>query len=517
MLGNFKGWLSGVALSAATKLAPIAPPKVKPGSYGMPGYLKTATPTTAPLPVNDRRLMNTDITTLRNQGSTAQVMRQMVAATPDLSAAVFSYIRAAITSSYTAVAKNPDGTFNRDATSLLQQLIVRFDVLNDYTEGFSGISSMRSNSESFAKEILTYGACAAELVLGKDRLPRRIQPLSVTAIQFIQDKGDPKILAPVQRIAGQTIDLDFPTFFYVALDQDLLEPYASSPLESALQPVMFSQEFFNDIRRVIKRAVHPRINVVIDEEKFRKSVPQEAHHDQVKMTAFQDKIIEDVQTQINGLNPEDALVNFDLINVNYLNNGNISLSTEYEVLGKMTDAKMATGAKTLPAILGHGAGSSNIASTETLLFMKNAEGAVKAKLDELYSRILTLAVRLFGFDVYVEFRYAPIDLRPESELESFKQTKQSRLLELLSIGMITDEEASLALTGNLPPQAMQPLSGTFFKSASAVAGSSGGAAAHPSNDGSTLNQNLNPDVPSQGRGQNKKANPVKAGVVEIFG
>ena len=30
-------------------------------------------------------------------------------------------------------------------------------------------------------------------------------------------------------------------------------------------------------------------------------------------------------------------------------------------------------------------------------------------------------------------------------------------------------------------------------------------AASPSNDGSTLNQNLSPDTPSTGRGQNKKA------------
>jgi hypothetical protein len=116
----------------------------------------------------------------------------------------------------------------------------------------------------------------------------------------------------------------------------------------------------------------------------------------------------------------------------------------------------------MPSILGHGSGSQNVASSETLLFMKNAKGMVQEKLNEIYSRALTLAVRLFGYDVYVEFRYADIDLRPESELEAFRSMRQSRILEQLSLGFITDEQASIELTGQLPPPGFKPLSGTGF-------------------------------------------------------
>ena len=53
-------------------------------------------------------------------------------------------------------------------------------------------------------------------------------------------------------------------------------------------------------------------------------------------------------------------------------------------------------------------GSSNIASAETMLFMKAATGAVKDKLDEFYSRIFTLALRLMGLDVVSSSRgYRP--------------------------------------------------------------------------------------------------------------
>jgi hypothetical protein len=69
-----------------------------------------------------------------------------------------------------------------------------------------------------------------------------------------------------------------------------------------------------------------------------------------------------------------------------------------------------------------------------------------------------------GLDCYVEFRYADLDLRPAGELEAYRAMEQSRVLELLSLGFLTDSEASLALTGNLPPAGFKPLSGTMFKS-----------------------------------------------------
>lgn len=499
---------SFVEMFSAATLTPQPPPKVRGKASALPSYLTTASPNKDnKLPENDRRLASTDLTKLNRSQGTKALVRELAHSSPDLSAAMYAYIRTAVTSTYTAVAKNPDGTFNREATALVQQLLVRFDVMPDFSQGYAGSNSMRSNSESFAKELYLYGSCACELVLGKDRLPLAIAPVSSPKIEFLPDGNR---LKPRQKVGSDYIDLDIPTFFYTALDQELMEAYSSSPVESAIKSSLFSEQFIADLQRVVRRALHPRLVVEIDEEKFKDNLPPEAMHDTEALQNHLETMISSVTAMINGLEPEEALVHFDTLGITLLNNGNTSLSTEYEVLGGMVNAKMATGAKTLPAILGHGAGSSNIASTETLLFMKSVEGAIQGKLNEMYSRLLTLSVRLFGLDVYVEFSYAPIDLRPQAEMETFRTTKQSRLLELLSIGMITDEEASLEITGYLPREGAPVLSGTFFKSAAAASdpGKDGS-----SNSGSTTNQKLNPDVPTQGKGQNNKANPQKTAPV----
>ncbi len=494
---------SSVRVDAATALPAQPLPQAKTKRQAIPSYSTTVKMPESPIPQKDRRLANTDTTTFRNSGSTSKVLRDFAAASPELSAAIFAYLRIAIPSGYIAVAKNLDGSFNPEATTALQMVIARMDVLPDYTQGFSGVASLRSLSESLGKELLFEGACLGELVLDKVRFPSRIQPVSVSGLLMQPDKDN--YLVPVQNVGGVRTVLDSPTIIYVALDQSLLEAYATSPLETAIKATVFSESFISDIQRVVKKAIHPRIDVTLDYEKFKKSIPEDTLHDAEKLSAYQNTVIDQITTMINDLGPEDALVHFDFINIDYLNNGNSSLSSEYGFISDIVSAKLASGAKAMPAVLGLATGSQNVASTESMLFVKAATGAITGKLNEFYSRIFTLAVRLMGFDVTVEFRYDSVDLRPDSELEVFKTQRQSRVLELLSLGLLTDEEASLQLTGKLPPKGFKPLTGTMFKSKSADNATSADGS---SNNGSALNKAQKP-TDTKPAGQNNKADPQK--------
>lgn len=489
---------------AAVTLPSQPPPKVSKGQAVLPSFLKTAKPNPkTALTLEDRRLYNTDITALRNGTSTRDTIRQFARQSPDLSAAVTSYIRTGITSGWSAVARNIDGTCNPDATGLVHQLITRMNILNDYANGYDDSMSIRSLAEAWAKELLWYGGMGGELVLDKARLPDKIQPVSISQIQLFPS-SDGKKTIPHQKLAGEDISLDYPTFFMVMLDQDLLDPYPQSPIESSIQGVIFSNEFLNDIRRIVKRFIHPRMVVTIDEEKFRKSMPQELQYDADGTANYMNKTIADLSEMVNGLEPEEALVVFDTIGIEISDHGNTNLSNEWTVLQDLADAKMSTGAKVLPTVLGHSEGTSNVASAEVLMFMKYVEGSVWGKLNEMFSKIFTLAVRLLGQDVYVVFSFNEIDLRPQSELETFKALKQSRVLEQLSYGFLSDEDAAIQLTGHLPPPTFKPLSGTLFFEAKMQPAGDGYNGA--TNSGSTTNQNLKPKTPTGGaRGQNKKA------------
>lgn len=504
MFERLKSLLGRPKIEAASTLAPMPPPKAKPGSRGWPSYFTTTKPDPKNvLPRTDRRLVNSDILSFRNGGDTRKIIHDYVHASPDLSSAVWHYLRVGIPSNYTAIALSAvDGSIDVAATTLLQQIITRMDTLTPYEEGYSNVSSLKAISQSLAKEMMMYGSMSAELVLDKSRLPMMIQPISAMSIEF---KPDGKGLKPVQKIGQDEIDLDHPGFFSLNIDQDLLDAYASSPLESAIKPVLFKEDFAQDVHRIIKKVIHPRQKVILNEDKIRKTLSPAAQVDDDIARQELAALVSEVENKINTLRPEDALVYFDSLGFEVENASNGQLSQEYDILQSIGNSRLTTGAKTMGTILGFQSGSSNIASAETMLFMKSATSAIKDNLDTMYSRIFTLALRLFGLDVVVKFRYADIDLRPEADLASFRQTQQMMTLELLSLGLISDEEASLKLTGKLPPAGYKPLSGTMFKDK--VSATAQGPQ-ESSNSGSTMNQNLNPDTPTTGRGQNKKAGVV---------
>lgn len=449
-------------------LPPLELPRGKAGQKSTPGYLRSASPTETPLQKTDRNVASTDPLDFRRATSTRQVIANLVATNPDLSAAVSAYLRTGIPDDYKVVARNPDGSFNREATNLTLQVISRINLVQNYADGFSGIWTLRTVSEALGKELMLDGACALELVLDKALLPAYFAPVAVSTVSFIPDKSSKfKFVRPIQKVGGAEIDLDVPTFFYVALDQSLTDMTPASPLESAVQPALFSIQFMNDVRRVIRKAIHPRLDVEIDYDKIVRLAPPGAHNNPDKMREFEQQLVSEVESTVNSLEPEEALVRLSFLKVSYLTGGNTSLDREYEVLGGMADAKLATGAKVLPSVLGHGTGTQNVASAEALMFMKNANGVIRSKLNEIYSRAFTLALRLMGYDVSVEFTYDTIDLRPDTELEAFRTMRQGRILDQLSLGFITDDEAALELTGKLTPAGFTSLSGTRFRDKSA--------------------------------------------------
>lgn len=441
-------------------MPPVALPKVKAGQVGYGSHVKTITPSKSVITNVDNRTANIDLTTARAEATTSATIRKFAKTSPDLAAAKFAYLRLAITQGYKVKAYAMSGEFDEESTRLAYEILSRFDTLPDYVvHGYSNTPSIRSIAEAWGAELILEGACAGELVLNKARQPERIAPIAVSQIKFYEDgKG----VRPVQKVGGDEIDLDTPTFFYTSLDQDLLTAYATSPMEAAIQPVIADASFTNDLRRALTRVILPRLAATMDFDKIKDMLPAEVKADPEKLALALGSIQSSIEQTVNSLKPEDALVSFDSVTYAYLTGGTGEATSLIDTVQTILNSKMATGAKALPSILGHGSGSQNVASSETLMFMKSADGAIRVPLNEMFSRILTLGVRLFAKDVKVTFEYDPIDLRPVTELEAFKAQKQSRILEQLSFGFITTAEASIELTGKLPRAGYEELAGTMF-------------------------------------------------------
>ena len=488
---NFlKNILSSV-WSAAT-LPPVPLPKAPKGVVSLPGYRTQLVPRTSLSPRVDRQLANTDRLTARALGDTRKVIRELYRSSPDLGFSISFLLRTGIPEEFSVVSRDMDGKINVPATELANELLRRLTYLGNVDGSFGTQKGLQSLSEELGLELVLDGAACLEVSLDKARIPASFKSVSIPTLKIKEEENSFML---VQVIGGQEIDLDLPTIIYVAVDQLQSEVYPSSYVEASIQPILADIDFNNDVRRALKRSVLPRFIATIESEGVKRLCPPDILADPDKYTAYKESLISGVEQAVNSANPEDALVVFDSIKFSYVDGGK-DPSTVIERMQKVLNGKLVAGAKALPVMLGHGA-SSNASSAEALLYIKQAN-MIRVKLNEIYSRALTLAVRLMGQDCYVEFKYAELDMKPTSELEAFKSMKQSRILELLSLGFITDEEASIQLTGNLPSAGHVPLQGTMFKS------SSGGTIANPASNTSAIDQTLTSSEPKGVKSQNTK-------------
>lgn len=408
-----------------------------PGSKGQP----VARPT--------GRYTDSSVADLKTQQTPAELLYTLSRWDPDFSNAVWNFMRVA-ESGWKAIGCDKEGNPDSKVQERLELMLQRLNWAQDYTQ-FTMPLSVDGVVAQLTKYVVLRGALACELVLGEDSLVRELVAVDPVRVQFMQPENG--VFKPFMKSNdGKDVSLDFPTFVWEVLDPDAETPYEQPPLLSAINAVMFRIGVLEDLQRVVKRVAYPRITVKLLEETIIANMPLDVQVDpEAKAKWLKDRKTE-VARLLEDVRPEDALVMWDSMEVGILsdeNNPTIDFRPLIEVLSQLITSSL----KTLPTIMGYKFSSSQtIAATETLLYTKGVRG-IQRPVERAVSRMLTLALLLEGTQGVVKFKFMPIELRPETELENQRAMKQARILELHSEGWISDEEAAEELTGEsvLPP------------------------------------------------------------------
>lgn len=385
--------------------------------------------------------------------------------------------------------------FSPEGTKVARSILATMDTVYDYTKGFADRRAVSSVLETALREVVVTGSVAGELVLNKARFPDRIQLVPFETLVW-KSQGDGRKY-PVQRgVTSKDIELDIPNFWVVESHLGADSPYPRSMMEAGMSTVFYYGEFIEDTRRVVRRTGHSRMVAKLNAEQVRLAAPAQAKESEAAMQSYMEGVRNDLQNILSAMEPEDALVVYDVADVE-----EISAKGEkgdYTELMRTLAGMAATSLKSHPSILGlRLEGSQSLSNTESLVFLQVAKAAQKA-VATFMSRALTLATRLYGVDVYVKSGFKPINLRPEDELEAFKVMRQDRVLDLLSLGLLSDEQAREEL--ELPPPRPEDplLSGTMFRQSAAQ---SRADEVSPNDD--PMGRTLQPDTPTRGGGRSQ--------------
>lgn len=407
--------------------------------------------------------VNTDVASIRNQ-SPSSLIRTLFSTNGLVSTTILSMVQIANSGFKIAAYNSSDNMFSREGVNAAQYVLSRISTLMDYTKGYSDKTSLEILTEQALLDVALTGGIGCELIVDKARMPDRFVLFPYDTINWVGDGKGGRIPTQkkkkVQPGQPSEVELNYPTIWISESVKQLNKIYNEPVFVSSLQKIFHYEEFIEDMRRVVRQTGQPRLLLKLNYEQVRASAPPEVQQDSEKLKSYIETFRSEVENEVKNLAPEDALVYYDLVEVDSVET--TGEKSDYKDLLDALSGLTASALKSNPSILGlRIGGSQNVASTESMLFAQVAE-VLQSPVEEVFSRALTMAVRLLGVDVYINFQFNPIDLRPQHELAGHKAIEQSVILELLSTGRITDDQAQFMLgLGPLPDGAPQ-LSGTFF-------------------------------------------------------
>jgi hypothetical protein len=412
---------------------------------------------------DDRVDPNQSIQNFRSGTSASSLMRSLFENDGTVSTAILQYVSMAKSHWRVEAYEASTNEFSREGLMAAETVVAGMDTLWNYTRGYQDKRSLDEIVETLLLEALQTGGVGLELVLDRELFPSELVTVPYDQLEWRSNGRGGRY--PVQRVSGGLeAELNIPNFFVAEMAKSADRLMTLPVMVAGVKRLIAYESFIEDMQRVVRRSGGPRLLVSLDYDRVRAAAPADIAGDAAKLETYLETVRGGVETLLSGLEPEDALVYYNLAEVD-------SMSTtgekrDYKELLAELSGLAASALKTNPSMMGMrmAGGSQNVASTEAMLALKLA-GMFQGPVKTVLSRALTLAVRLMGVDAYVKFKFDPVDLRPESELEAHKSMRQSRVLELLSYGRVTDDEAQTLLgLGSLPASA-ETLSGTgFYKS-----------------------------------------------------
>lgn len=448
-----------------------------------------------------------DLVANRTSSDSRELMADLFRNDPDVSATVGSYLTLADTPCSMLV-YDQNGQVDRTATQQLQQLVRAITRPIDYTQGFTLKTNLQMLCQELRYMLLLRGAIGAELIFDQKLIPSRIQQVDMNSIDWIEKESG--VYKPKQKVPGTQngVMLDIPSFFVAFHRRDPTKIYPTSDFVSVINTVAARQSVINELYRLMQVTGFPRVSLKVVEEVLMKSTPANVRDDPNKMAEWATSQLNAVANAFANLRSDQAFAHFDSVEPSIINEKNPGAGLDISKVIDVLNAQNQAALKTMATVIGRGNGSVQVASAEVRIAAMNAD-QLNVPLKQLLDQALTFLLNSYGTPGFVEVTFPPAELRPDLELEPQRVLRQSRMLQDLSLGNITDEEYHLKNYGRLPPDSAPVLQGTGFMDQGPQVNTDN---VSPNANGGSLNKSLTPEGGGAQAVKSKSTPKVKNGV-----
>jgi hypothetical protein len=419
---------------------------------------------TAILPILGYQDHLQSLSDVRLQKDARDLLQYMFWQDPDVSAAVNAYLTMADTR-LTMVVRDLDQQIDPTATATLNQLVNSLFRVTDLQDGFQ----LKANLQQFCQELrwmlLLRGAVGGELIFDKNLVPTRIQQFDMKTIFWYETEDG--VNKPEQRVPGAQsfIELDLPSVFISFYRRDPTQIYAQSQFVSVINTAAARTQVINELYRIMQVTGYPRIGLKVVEDVLVKHAPINIRDDPNQLATWAATRLQEIGNGFSGMRSDQPFAHFDSVEPSMINDKNPGAGMDITSVIEVLNAQNQAALKTMATVIGRGNAGVNTASVEARIAAMNAD-QLNAPVKNFLDQALTFLINVYGIQGFVDSTFAPAELRPRLELEPQMVLKQSRLLQDLSLGNISDEEYCIEMFGRLPLAGAPPLSGTGFQAVS---------------------------------------------------
>lgn len=296
------------------------------------------------------------------------------------------------------------------------------------------------------------GAALGELVLderGREMVDLATPDPSVIRFERVHDPLRGHIWLLGQWQGGRWVRLDHETIRYIPVDPLPGKPYGRAPAHPSLFAAMFLLGLLHDLRRVIAQQGYPRIDIAVVVERLRAMMPTDARMNADAQQRWIDEAISQIKASYATLEPDDAYIHTDVIEVNRpvgtVDSGSLGA---VDGLIESLERMLVQALKTMPLMMGITDGVSEANANRQWEIQVAGIKSMQHRAETLVSRLLTLGLRAQGIQARAELRFA--ELRAAEEMRD-AQTEQIRIANAESKvrnRWITNDEAAMAIASH---------------------------------------------------------------------
>lgn len=358
---------------------------------------------------------------------------------PETSYSLWQFLRIA-NSKLTFKAKTVTGEDSKRGQRVLDQIIWKQN--HPPSSGrFEESRGMNKIAQQLLLNAMVRGALGCELSLTADVRMDKIIPFDTGTFYF---KTENERLVPYQyqNAPGSIgyIKMDYPTIFYEAIDPAIGDPYGRNPLGSLVSIVVFQLQFLADLKAAVHQIGYPRMSAKLVEEIAKKNAPSIVANDPKKFRDWANTLKNDVQTMLQGLNPEDIPVFWDSLELDIIGKGGGGQMIKIDSVIEIIENSLAAALKSLRSILGRATNTSKEGYAAELKLYSRGIESIQQLVEDVLERALTMALNLEGVRGWVDVEFESIDLRSELQVVAEKQTRQDIAITARMRGSISDYE-----------------------------------------------------------------------------